>query len=84
MWKQNDKIVFNILRIYIIVYHTYLLLYYKEHIHMKSNESTINVETKNKKQYNKQNDKISFNTHRIYIIIIILTCCYIVKDTFRW
>ena len=32
---------------YITIYHTYLLLYCKGHIQMISNDSIINVETKN-------------------------------------
>ena len=72
MWKQkkkseqNDKIAFNILRIYITIYHTYLLLYCKGHNHMRNNNRTINVETKKKSE---QNDKIAFNILRIYITI---------------
>ena len=45
--KQNDKIPFNTFRIYITVYDTYPLLYFKGHIHMMSNDSPINMETKN-------------------------------------
>ena len=44
--EQNDKIAFNILRIYITIYHTYQLLYCKGHIQMRNNNRTINVETK--------------------------------------
>ena len=47
MWKQkkkqpseqNDKIAFNILRIYITIYHTYQLLYCKGHIQMRNNNN---------------------------------------------
>ena len=44
--KQNYKISFNTLRIYITVYHTYPLLYCKGHMQIMGNDSTINVETK--------------------------------------
>ena len=44
--EENDKIAFNTLRIYITIYHIYLLLYCTGHIQMRSNDSTINVETK--------------------------------------
>ena len=46
--KQNDKIAFNILRIYITIYHTYQLLYCKGYNQMRNNNRTINVETKKK------------------------------------
>ena len=49
--EQNDEIAFSIFRIYITIYHTYLLLYCKGHIQIRSNDSNINVKTK-KKQYN--------------------------------
>ena len=42
----NDKTAFNTIRIYIIIYHTYPLLYCKEHIQMINNDTAINVETK--------------------------------------
>ena len=45
--EQNDKIAFNILRIYIIICHTYPLLYRKGHIQIRRNASNINVKTKN-------------------------------------
>ena len=41
------KITFNILRIYITIYHTYPLFCFKGHIYMMSNDSPINMETKN-------------------------------------
>ena len=39
--------MFNSLRIYITIYHTYPLLYCKKHVQVVSNNSMINVETKN-------------------------------------
>ena len=38
---------FNTLRIDITIYHTYMLLNCKGHIQMMSNDSTINMKTKN-------------------------------------
>ena len=52
---------------YITIYHTYWLLYCTEHIKMMSNDSTINVGTKDNR-VNKMK-KIAFNTLRIYIKI---------------
>ena len=43
--KQNDNIEFNTLRNYIILYHTYRLLYCKGHIQITSNHSNGNAET---------------------------------------
>ena len=37
--KQNDNIEFNTLRNYTTLYHTYPLLYCKEHIQITSNHS---------------------------------------------
>ena len=51
--KQNYKISFNTLRIYITVYHTYPLLYCKGHMQIMGNDSTINVETKKNNRVNK-------------------------------
>ena len=62
--KQNDNIKFNTLRNYTTLYHTYPLLYCKEHIEMTSNHSIVNVKTK--KQQSKQNDNIKFNKLRNY------------------
>ena len=52
MWKQkkqqskyNDNIKFKSLRIILHLYHTYLLLYCKEHIQIMNNHSNVNVET---------------------------------------
>ena len=42
----NDKIVFITIRTKITIYHTYRLLYRKEHIQMISIDIIINVETK--------------------------------------
>ena len=44
--KQNHKNTFNIFRIHITLYKKYILLYFKEHIHMTGNTSNINVQTK--------------------------------------
>ena len=41
------QIAFDKIRIYITIYHTNQLLYCKGHIQIMSNDSTINVETKN-------------------------------------
>ena len=73
--------IFNTLRIYITIYHTYQVLYCKGHIQMTSNKSIINVETKNNR-INKMTKR-----HSIYLeftlLYITLTTYYIVKDTFR-
>ena len=45
--EQIDKIAFNIFRIYIAICHIYPLLYCKGHIQMRSNDTNINVKTKN-------------------------------------
>ena len=50
MWKKSDRVTkwqncINTLRIYITIYHTYLLLHCKGHNQMISNNRTINVET---------------------------------------
>ena len=47
--NKIKKTVINKLRIYVTIYHTYQLLYYKVHIQMTSNDSIINEETKNNK-----------------------------------
>ena len=79
--KENDKIAFNTLRIYITIYHTYQLLYCKGHIQMMSNDSTINVERKNNRV-----NKIT-KLHLIHLELtlqyITFTRYYIVKDTYR-
>ena len=41
--KKNDNIVLNKHGNYTTLYHTYRLLYFKEHIKMTSIHSTINV-----------------------------------------
>ena len=79
MWKQKTienkiKILFNTLRIYITIYHTYFLLHCKGNIQITSNDRTINEETKNRVK----KDKVKFNTIRIYITIYHtyqLLCC---------
>ena len=48
------KNCFNTLRIYITIYHTYPLLYCKEHIQMTSNDSIINVKTKKESEQNER------------------------------
>ena len=67
MWKQkktkkNENFVFNTHRFYTTLYHTHLLLQYKEHIQITSNHKTINVETKKKQK----NENFAFNTHTFY------------------
>ena len=80
--KENDKIIFNTLRIYITICHTYLLLYCKGHIQMVSNDRTINVETKN----NRVNKMAKLHLIHLEFTLqyITLTSYYIVKDTYRW
>ena len=61
--KENNRVktfnvTFNKLRIYVTLYHTYPLLYYKEHIQMISNHTIKNVEKKTK---SKQNVNIASN-----------------------
>ena len=58
--SRVNKIAYNTLRIYITIYHTYILLYCKEHIQITSNDSIINVLTKNSRV-----NKIAYNTLRI-------------------
>ena len=41
------NVAFNTLRMYITIYHTYRLLYCKEHIQITGNYSTINLKNKN-------------------------------------
>ena len=65
--EQNSKIAFNTLRINMKIYHTYLLLYRKGQVQIRSRDSTINVETKNNRVNKLTN--IALNTLRIYIII---------------
>ena len=79
--EQNDKIPSNTIRIYITIYHTYRLLYCKEHIQMMSNDSTINVETKNNR-INKMTKLYSIHIE-LTLKYITLTRYYIAKDTFR-
>ena len=56
--KENNRVKPIKLRICITLYHTYPLLYYKGHIQIKSNHTTINVEKKTK---GKQNVNIASN-----------------------
>ena len=44
--QKNNNIQFKTLRIHTTLYHTYLLLYYKQNIQMTSNHININMETK--------------------------------------
>ena len=80
--EQSDKFPFNTIRIYITIYHTYLLIYCKRHIQMRSNDSIINVEIKN----NRVSKVTSLHSIQLEFTLqyITLTCYYIVKDTFRW
>ena len=51
MSEQNDNFELNILRNYTTLYHTYQLLYCKEHIQIKSNHSNENLETEKTIKY---------------------------------
>ena len=79
--EQNDKNAFNTLRIDIIIYPTYPLLYCKEHIQMTSNDSIINVKTK-KYRVNKMT-KLHLIHLDLTLQYVTLTNYYIAKDTFR-
>ena len=63
------------------MYHTYRLLYCKGHIQMISNNSTINMETKND-TVNKIR-KLHLIQLEFTLQYITLTSYFIVKDTFR-
>ena len=63
------------------MYHTYMLLYCKGHIQMTSNDSIINVETKNNRM-NKMTKRHSIHIE-FTLLYITLTNYYIVKDIFR-
>ena len=69
------------LRIYITIHHTYQLLYCKGHIQLKSNDSIINVVTKN----NRVNKIKKLLTIQLEFTLqyITFTNYYIVKNTFR-
>ena len=81
MCKENDKIAFNTIRICITIYNTYILLYCKRHIQMRSNDSIINVETK----HNTVNKMTKLHSIHLEFTLqyITFTNDYIVKDTFR-
>ena len=75
------KIVFNTLRIYITIYHTYPLLHCNGHIQMMIHDSITNVKTKN----NRVNKMTKLHSIHLEFMLqyITLTNHYIVKDTFR-
>ena len=62
--KQNNNIQIKTLRIHTILYHTYLLLYFKQNVHMTSNHSNTNLEKNNRV------NKITI-THSIYFQLIL-------------
>ena len=78
---QNDKIAFNIHKMYFTINHRYLLLYCKGHIQMMSNDSNINVVIKN----NRVNKMTKLHSKHLEFTLqyITLTNYYIVKDIFR-
>ena len=63
------------------LYHTYRLLYCKGYIQITSNDSIINVETKNNR-INKM-AKLHSLQFKFSLQYIALTAYYIIKDTFR-
>ena len=77
---KNSKVTLDILRIYTLLYHIYQILYCKEHIHMTSNYSKIEV----KKKQKSKKMSISHLIHLAFILhYITLTFYYVVKDTYR-
>ena len=42
-----DKITINTLRVYITIYHTYKSIYNKGHIRINTNDTTLNVVSRN-------------------------------------
>ena len=62
------------------LYYTYPLLYYKKHIQLTYNHTTIKVETK---QCIKQSNNIKLHKLQIVRHDSILTDYYIIKDAFR-